>query len=321
MRGDRKTLLGYALGTLPEDARAALEARLAEEPALCAALAEVREELALLDGLAEVEAPPGKLAERTIARLEQASAPPAETRRQRGPSWARAAAFAAAAAVALVFGVAVMQQQREQARIAAARHGLTMAATALKSYAHGARGERYPLPVQIDGRWTLDLRGVYPRHLPDPAVLLDGGASAERAALAAALDASPPDWDAAHRVLARNVVYTGYLTPEATDLERIQAPVRQLGTIEDRDLRSVEPVVYRLREGIERFLITDINNPAASASAQSTVPLLFRVDARGRDGRPTAVWVLYMDGHAERIERATSPEWFAALNGMLDAAE
>ena len=29
--------------------------------------------------------------------------------------------------------------------------------------------------------------------------------------------------------------------------------------------------VYRLREGIERFLITDINNPAASAQAQSTV--------------------------------------------------
>ena len=28
--------------------------------------------------------------------------------------------------------------------------------------------------------------------------------------------------------------------------------------------------LYRLREGIERFLITDINNPGASAQAQST---------------------------------------------------
>jgi prepilin-type N-terminal cleavage/methylation domain-containing protein len=32
--------------------------------------------------------------------------------------------------------------------------------------------------------------------------------------------------------------------------------------------------VYRLREGIERFLITDINNPAASAAAQSTIQIM-----------------------------------------------
>ena len=33
--------------------------------------------------------------------------------------------------------------------------------------------------------------------------------------------------------------------------------------------------VYRLREGIERFLITDINNPAASAVAQSEAPVMY----------------------------------------------
>ena len=36
---------------------------------------------------------------------------------------------------------------------------------------------------------------------------------------------------------------------------------------------------YRLREGIERFLITDINNPAASAKAQSVIPVMFDVVA------------------------------------------
>lgn len=36
---------------------------------------------------------------------------------------------------------------------------------------------------------------------------------------------------------------------------------------------------YRLREGIERFLITDINSPAASALAQSEVPVAFDVVA------------------------------------------
>ena len=78
----------------------------------------------------------------------------------------------------------------------------------------------------------------------------------------------------------------------------------------------------RLRDGIERFFITDINNPAAGAQAQSSIAVLFDVWAAGqRDpGRPT--WeqghfggdadsllnfnhvpggsnVLYMDGHVE----------------------
>ncbi len=34
-------------------------------------------------------------------------------------------------------------------------------------------------------------------------------------------------------------------------------------------------IIYRLREGIERFLITDINNPGASALAQSSVPVMW----------------------------------------------
>ena len=68
----------------------------------------------------------------------------------------------------------------------------------------------------------------------------------------------------------------------------------------------------RLREGIERFLITDINNPAASARAQSEVPTLW--DSFGSNefddsGSAAAIFnhlpggcnVLFMDGHAQFI--------------------
>ena len=34
-------------------------------------------------------------------------------------------------------------------------------------------------------------------------------------------------------------------------------------------------VLYRLREGVERFMVTDINNPAASANSQSIVPVMW----------------------------------------------
>lgn len=66
--------------------------------------------------------------------------------------------------------------------------------------------------------------------------------------------------------------------------------------------------IYRLREGIERFLITDINNPAASASAQSDLPVMWdQTQAASRNNQvqfnhmPGGANCLYMDGHVEFI--------------------
>ena len=75
--------------------------------------------------------------------------------------------------------------------------------------------------------------------------------------------------------------------------------------------------LYRLREGIERFLITDINNVSASQKAQSQVPVLWdkistRVDAFNHV--PGGANVLYMDGHVEFIK------WTAHPNPSADAA-
>jgi prepilin-type N-terminal cleavage/methylation domain-containing protein/prepilin-type processing-associated H-X9-DG protein len=69
---------------------------------------------------------------------------------------------------------------------------------------------------------------------------------------------------------------------------------------------------YRLREGIERFLIKDINNPAATAVSQSEVPVMWdALQAKSQEttGDEAAVVnfnhvpggsnVLYMDGHVE----------------------
>ena len=62
--------------------------------------------------------------------------------------------------------------------------------------------------------------------------------------------------------------------------------------------------VYRLREGIERFMIADINNPAATAMAQSEIAVMWDiVDANAEDFNhlPGGGNVLYMDGHVEFI--------------------
>jgi len=60
--------------------------------------------------------------------------------------------------------------------------------------------------------------------------------------------------------------------------------------------------VYRLREGIERFLISDINNPAATAMAQSELPIMFdqvAVIPSAYNHIPGGSNVLFMDGHVE----------------------
>lgn len=60
--------------------------------------------------------------------------------------------------------------------------------------------------------------------------------------------------------------------------------------------------VLRLREGVERFLITDINNAAGSAKAQSVIPVVW--DRLGTTPEkffhiPGGANVLYMDGHVK----------------------
>lgn len=79
------------------------------------------------------------------------------------------------------------------------------------------------------------------------------------------------------------------------------------------DLTRGTETCYRLREGIERFFITDINNPAGSSKAQSEIAVMYdSVQPYGwpppgegssmRDQYnhvPGGVNVLFMDGHVE----------------------
>jgi len=65
---------------------------------------------------------------------------------------------------------------------------------------------------------------------------------------------------------------------------------------------STSTKVYRFREGIERFMITDINNPGASAMAQSTLFLMadgVSTSLQEFNHIPGGSNLLFMDGHVE----------------------
>ncbi len=66
---------------------------------------------------------------------------------------------------------------------------------------------------------------------------------------------------------------------------------------------GLDLTVYRLREGIERFSITDINNPAASAKAQTEIPVIsdwVSTDVSQEFNHvPGGSNTLFLDGHVE----------------------
>jgi len=75
--------------------------------------------------------------------------------------------------------------------------------------------------------------------------------------------------------------------------------------------------ILRLREGIERFFITDINNPAGSAKAQSQIVVMHDAvsdEVQHFNHIPGGSNVLYMDGHVNFIK-------FSGVNGEFPVNE
>lgn len=86
--------------------------------------------------------------------------------------------------------------------------------------------------------------------------------------------------------------------------------------------------IYRLREGIERFFITDINNPAASSMAQSEIVVMWDLSIWPRspmsDAKPSFNHipgggnVLYMDGHVSFIRYNSGFPICSTWIGLMD---
>ncbi|MFP4502827.1 MAG: DUF1559 domain-containing protein [Candidatus Hydrogenedentota bacterium] len=99
---------------------------------------------------------------------------------------------------------------------------------------------------------------------------------------------------------------------------------KQVGPYEGVPMgNGASDTIYRMREGIERFLITDINNPARSARAQSQIWVMFdtiSTKVAYFNHIPGGVNVLYMDGHVDYIRypgAAPASEGMALFLGTL----
>lgn len=105
-----------------------------------------------------------------------------------------------------------------------------------------------------------------------------------------------------------SILQVAFLSYPATDAAMVAAlnlPTTQDREVSDGNGNAGGSTVLHLKEGIERFLITDINNPAASAKAQSDIFIMWdRVGTNVTDFNhiPGGCNILYMDGHVEFVK-------------------
>jgi len=211
----------------------------------------------------------------------------------------------------------------------------------------------YPPLAPIDDLWVFDLTTMYPEYLSDLRILVsykDPDREELVVELQAMKESGEIDWDRVHRIAAKRYVYFPWAVTNTTDFSAlVEAREGMSDTEYDSDLELGDERFYRLREGIERFLVTGDGSvstgesgategtvfipeagdadavdgseelfldPGLSARVQSDVMVLMETDVtwefRGYDGSNT----LYMDGHVEFRDGSDESAW---INDVMAA--
>jgi prepilin-type N-terminal cleavage/methylation domain-containing protein/prepilin-type processing-associated H-X9-DG protein len=236
-----------------------------------------------------------------------------------------------------------LARAREAARRASCQNNLKQMGLVFAMYAGECNG-KYPPRQAMWAVNTFDLSAVYPEYLTDLNVLICPSDPDAATVMTPGIPSQDEDgrWD-------RWVDEEGKLVPEqfndacyqykgwvmqdyswymAWAVTAAMPPYNWMGSTEPLDFAHRDEdwtvtdaqeelhghtgeTLYRFRTGIGRFLITDINNPAASAQAESEIKVMhdsvrFRVpmtddefDVSEFNHIPGGGNVLFLDGHVE----------------------
>lgn len=202
-----------------------------------------------------------------------------------------------------------LARAREAARRSMCDNNLRQMAIVFRMYANESKGEVYPMLSSKPGGLTCAAEEVYPEYLEDPYVLHCPSDSDAPPMLAGANgNAVPPNL---------SYTYLGYVIMNDDELEAFAEVYRQRVAQHlpfDEDLEAPPGrgsmgtnKFLRLRKGIERYLVADINDPSGSAKAQSLIPIMWdRAESISGGGImfnhfPGGANVLFLDGHVEFV--------------------
>ena len=235
-----------------------------------------------------------------------------------------------------------LARARESARRASCQNNLKQMGIMFKMYSNEAKGEKFPPKAAIvdlgdfEYCYTPEPAAIYPEYLTDYAVMLCPSDPEGKNALEPEGNtggnwvydsgSTPPvapgdpmygqlDLMKLGEQADTSYIYLGFAVEDNTWLQGwattqlLMVALLPIFLNPDDDFELPHPTlgnlqVRRMREGIERFFITDINNPAGSAKAQSELAVMWdTISTSTNDFNhiPGGSNVLYMDGHVAFI--------------------
>lgn len=223
----------------------------------------------------------------------------------------------------LIAGSYGFEMTREMTQRADCQSAMKQFGLDFKRFANASEGV-WPVLEPIDDLWVPALEPLYEkyRHVTNPANMVSIYHPDRKRLQGELTEAwSLPDYAEVARVFGESFGYLGYMVQSESEFETLRLARMQRAILPDGTLPlAISPaMVFPLKEGVERFLITDINGPASSISYQSAIPVLVEI-VTWKYKRSAATFkgtnVLFMDGHVEFCELGEFPVLPSVLNTL-----